>query len=176
MKPERNKVLDDKAAAVLKAAEPFGRGDVMPTDAIEKACGELRYTKHWTSIVKKFRKRLLRERRIALLPVNGVGYRFCTHDEQIHETSNRRQRRAVRQLRQTLREVGAVPKGELTTFQAFNQYFRLEQVRAQAKSLRDSMRDQEAKAVTKTLPFYGDSTPKRKAEANGEPETAAAKG
>jgi hypothetical protein len=106
--------LDHMAQAVLKEAEGLARGDLLAHETIEAAAGVGRYTEHWTSVVKKVRAGLLETRGIALLAVVGSGYRLCTPAEQVVECSRRRQRRALRQVRRGIQEVGATPNAELS--------------------------------------------------------------
>lgn len=108
------KFLDVMAAAVLKEAEALSRGDLLAHEAVERTAGVARYTEHWSSVVKKVRAGLLETRGIALLAVVGSGYRLCTPAEQVVECSRRRQRRALRQVRRGIQEVGATPNAELS--------------------------------------------------------------
>lgn len=139
--PEKD-VLKEMANAAYERAKELDRGDVIPWEAIEEAAGIERYSEHWTSVIKKLKRKFLDERGIALWAVAGVGLKLTTKDEQLNLITVKRQRRAVRQMSRSLQELGALPSLELTNNQRRLQAYRLDEMHRTRRLMKRSIRHQ----------------------------------
>lgn len=136
------KPKDEGAAKALekvwKHASNLGRGGVIVWEVIEKATGATRDESKTKSLVAKLKRRMERERGITLWSTPGVGYRLCTAAEQLVECSERRSRRAARQLRKGIEHVAAIPDGDLTSHQRTVRTQRVESNRRALRQVRAS--------------------------------------
>ncbi len=89
------------------------RGSVIPWTAIEQLMGRSREDRGGWTIIRAFRKRLLRDREIVTLPKDSVGLRLLTDQEAAREIPVLRQRKAYRQLNRALRETAAITPDRL---------------------------------------------------------------
>jgi hypothetical protein len=140
---KRKPVLDELAERAYATLAGLDRGQVVRTEALEEATGLRRYEGCWGSVVKRLKAHALERRNIALWAVPEVGYKLCTKDEQLKMVPSKRQRRAARQIARAVREVGALPAGELTLHQQQLRAAELEQMRRSQRQLRRHLREQE---------------------------------
>lgn len=98
-------------------ASAVSRDDVLTHEAIEHAAGIVRYSRHWNPLIGKLKRKLLKDRGIAVRPVDGVGYRLLTSAEQLVIPAEDRNARARRQLNRGIREVDSTPAEGLTAHQ-----------------------------------------------------------
>jgi len=103
--------------AVISAAADYQRGTVMPWSAIEVAMGRGRNEPGGWRIIKRARERILADREIVTVAVDGVGLRFLPDDQAAALVPIRRQKRAYRQLNRGLKETRAVRDQHLTDVQ-----------------------------------------------------------
>lgn len=142
----------DRAVKLIRSG--YRRGDVAPWAEIEGAAGFARGSQHWPA----FRHRLLRDFRrqtgIVLWPQNGVGWKLLTVDEQLRERSQKRHRRARRQLHKDAVELAALPDSELSARQREERARRVEAAREKVRDIERVRRRGEAllAATVSTLP------------------------
>jgi hypothetical protein len=103
-----SEALNRAVGPVLEYAAGLDRGDVLRLTDIERLSGCDRYTGNWNAIVSKIKKTIFRDRGIALRPLNGVGYAFCTNTEQVQWCFENRSRRQLRQACRGAAELNAV--------------------------------------------------------------------
>lgn len=127
---------------LVRVTSNLERGDVITHEAIERVSGVNRYTGPWNQIVRRFRRRVLKERGIAMLPVVQVGYHFCTQQEQLTVCAENRQRRAIRQVTRGCQEVGALPLEGLTDHQQRLKKFTMDAMKAERKAMKHALKDQ----------------------------------
>lgn len=104
--------------AVLSVIDGFGKGDIVPWSVIESAMNRPRTSVGGWTIIRRARKRLLRERQIVTLPEVEVGVRLLTDQQAAAEIPTMRQKRARRQINRGIRETDAVDVSMLTPWQA----------------------------------------------------------
>lgn len=114
---EAKEIFEDIVTNLLNKMASQDRGDVLPLETIERISKIRRYEKGWGTVIKKLKRKLLHTRGIALWPVPTVGYRLCTHEEQLCLLSVHRQKRATRQLTRSHRELAALEPAELSVYQ-----------------------------------------------------------
>jgi hypothetical protein len=139
---ERNKAAESTVAQLMDLAADYCRGQMLLFEDLERVAGVPRTSGRWSLILHKFRTRLLRERKVALLPKINVGYKLATHDEQLNFLPEQRQRKASRQLHRATEEVGALPPEELNTHQRRVQGFRLQSITTARLELLSQARQQ----------------------------------
>lgn len=149
-----NERLQEVANAILAHADTLSRGDTLLYADMERLSGLRRYiSPQWSALVRKVKRALLRDRKIALLPIRSVGYRFCLPEEQVNVIADMRLKKSSRQLTRTISEVGAVPASELTVHQQRTQTFRVDSTKQVRSALRRASKDQKnAASPTPTLP------------------------
>jgi hypothetical protein len=89
------------------------RGDVLLYDAMVEAGGFDRGSVHYPAFIKRIRNKILRERGIAIRPVNDVGYKLLTSVDQVVRCSKDRNRRISRQAFMASKEVANADVSEL---------------------------------------------------------------
>lgn len=152
MLKEENDLIRSAVDALLHLASQYHRGQVMPYDRIEAAGGVDRKHESWNTVVKKFRRRLLKEREIALRPVVNIGYELLTHRDQVRRCSSDRQRRMFRQAQKAIAEVGSVPSDSLGDHDRRLQMAQMDRLRNERKELRRSLREVENVKKSETIP------------------------
>ena len=110
-------VISDAVARVVSLLSPHKRGDVVSWEQIETAAGFERESTHWSAFNRRMRKCFRQNTGIVLWPVNGIGLKLLTTDEQLNMRSISRQRRAIRQLTRDVIELKALPDSELSDHQ-----------------------------------------------------------
>jgi hypothetical protein len=126
--------------AVFELAAPLDRGDTLTHESIREVLGLEPHEGRWDRIVHRALGRLLRERGIACLAEITVGYRLLTQGEQLNE-SERRMRRANRQLRRGRASVTLLPVKGLTVHQRRIRTSRIDLLKASEHQLNQSLRD-----------------------------------
>lgn len=109
--------VDEAVRVGLNLVGGYARGDVVPWATLEAAVGFVRYTEHWGAFLHRMRRDFRNVTGIVLWPVRDVGLELLTINDQLHKRSIARHRRAVKQLTKELRELDALPDGELTQHQ-----------------------------------------------------------
>lgn len=111
-------MIDRKYAAQVDAVWDslglYHKGTTVPWTAIEAAMGRTREDRGGWTIIRRVRRRLLRDRQIASLPDPTVGLRLLTDMEAATEIPTLRQKKARRQINRGLRETEAVDTSQLT--------------------------------------------------------------
>lgn len=115
---ESNK-YEAQVDAVWEAIGSFHKGTTVPWPVIEQAMGRLRYDRGGWTIIRRIRRKLLRERQIACLPDPTVGLRMLTDMESAQEIPELRQKKARRQINRGLRETEAIDVAQLTKNASF---------------------------------------------------------
>lgn len=100
--------------AVWESIGAYHKGTTVPWGTIEVAMGRHRDQLGGWTIVRRIRRRLLRDRQIASLPDPTVGLRLLTDMEAASEIPELRQKKARRQINRGLRETDAVDTSQLT--------------------------------------------------------------
>lgn len=159
-----NEALDQLTNTIFAQTTELDRGDIIPLEMIEEASGFGRYTESWSHLIIKLKRKMLADRAIALWSVRTIGYKLCTKDEQLNMTAEKRQRKAIRQLSRSLREVGALEPGELSIHMQHVRSIRLRDMLATRRLLKRQLRQQKSEARrTQTIPSVAAS--RRPAEA-----------
>lgn len=139
--------------AMVDHVKSLDRGDVVKFGDLETITGTERYAGRWVLYVQKMRRRILKERGIAMRPLVNVGYKLCTKDEQLKYCARNRQRRAVRQLNRGIAEVDHLPHDGLSLHQQRLRALTLDNLRHERRAVRRCMREQGAEIKrTETLP------------------------
>ena len=94
--------------SVWSAVASYTKGVTVPWKVIEQAMGRAREDRGGWHIIKRVRRRLLRDRQIASLPDVNVGLRLLSDMEAAREIPELRQKRARRQINRGLRETDAI--------------------------------------------------------------------
>lgn len=131
------KVATEKTVELIARHE---RGDIITFEAIEKATGLTRYGEGWNSTIQRTRKKVLRDRAIAVWPERNVGYKLLTKDEQLVKLPLERQRRAARQLTRSIQAVEAIPVGSLSLHQQNIQAMQRQALRLRRRTIRSGIR------------------------------------
>lgn len=100
--------------AVWDSLGLYHKGTTVQWTAIEAAMGRTREDRGGWTIIRRVRRRLLRDRQIASLPDPTVGLRLLTDMEAATEIPTLRQKKARRQINRGLRETEAVDTSQLT--------------------------------------------------------------
>lgn len=137
-----------------RLAEPMERGQVLTWDAMQKATGWDRSLPHFKTAFGRFRKDLLRQRSIALRPINGVGFKLLTHQEQVRRCAEDRHRKMFRQSQKAIREVEAVDGAILSDHDRRLQVLQLGRLVDERRTIRRSIKECVVSpgASTETLP------------------------
>lgn len=99
--------------ALMQMTEKFDRGQIISWDEIEKIAGD-RTENRSKYIIKKWLRRLEKEREIVTLCAVSIGVRLLTHRETATEIPKIRQRRAYRQIRRGIRQTKTVDPSRLS--------------------------------------------------------------
>lgn len=105
---------ESEVESVWESIAAYHKGTTVPWDTIEVAMGRHRDQLGGWTIVRRIRRRLLRDRHIASLPDPTVGLRLLTDMEAATEIPTLRQKKARRQINRGLRETEAVDASQLT--------------------------------------------------------------
>lgn len=162
---EAKDIYHDMLAALMVLVDPLNRGDVVAHESIEAAAGIKRYSERWGALIKKWRRRMSRERGISLVSVIDVGYKLATKEEQINVVPVKLQKQALRRNRRAINELACTPEGELSVHQRRVKHYRLEAMQTSNRLQRRSLRDQGKVAKTPTLPFRMGAKPAEQAAA-----------
>lgn len=107
---ERNPETDAAVSRLLKHAEGMKRGDVLRWEdfaRLARVASHRDGTGH--TIEQRFRKALLRDKRIATRGIPGVGIKLLEGVGQVVDVARERHRKMYRQAGKLTREVGVVP-------------------------------------------------------------------
>jgi hypothetical protein len=110
---ERIDEVTEAVEGLMKLSDQYERGQIVPWDRVEAIAGD-RTENRGKHIIKKWKKRLERERLIVTLVAPTVGVRLLTHRETATECPANRTRKAYRQVRRGLREVETVDDARLS--------------------------------------------------------------
>jgi hypothetical protein len=94
--------------SVWSAIAAYTKGVTVPWKVIEQAMGRAREDRGGWHIIRRVRRRLLRDRQITSLPDVRVGLRLLTDVEAVREIPELRQKKARRQINRGLREMEAI--------------------------------------------------------------------
>lgn len=100
--------------AVWELLGAYHKGTTVPWSAVESAMRRTREDRGGWTIIRRLRRRLLRDRQIASLPDPTVGLRLLTDMDAAREIPELRQKKARRQINRGLRETDAVDTSQLT--------------------------------------------------------------
>lgn len=121
--------------ALFEAARVKERSDVISFEEIEQATGVNRDDPRYSQLIKRFRRRMRKERGIAMRPVIDVGFRLLTSSEQVNQ--NDRWRKVSRQTYRAAQEIEAVDDTELSVTDRRVRIMQLERLaEARSQSLR----------------------------------------
>jgi len=109
-----DKKYDAEIDAVLDAVAVFPKGTTVPWTVIQSAMGRHRDEVGGWTIIRRVRRRLLRDRQVACLPDPTVGLRLLSDMEAATEIPELRQKKARRQISRGLRETDAIDTSQLT--------------------------------------------------------------
>lgn len=114
---QTNEILRLKVDAIVAFAVNLKRGDTLHHFDIEHVTGEQRYQGLWQQIIVAMKKRILRERGIALRAEPEIGYKFLTKEEQLTRCPKDRRERMIRQSNKAIAELRGLDGEELTMHQ-----------------------------------------------------------
>jgi hypothetical protein len=120
---------------------PLERGDILPHEDISRVLECEPHTQHYQWALEGLKRRLRKERHIAIWNVREIGYRLLSKEDQLH-VPIRRFRRAIRQVRKGRRDIECLPPENLTLHQQVVLGHRLEQSYEAERDLRRKVRDQ----------------------------------
>lgn len=133
-------VITDAVNRATGAMAAYKRGDVVAWQLIESLAGFARYTQHWPAFMRRVKRDVRRGRGITLVAVNGVGLKLETANEQLHDRSIRRHRRACRQMRMDIVELQALPDRELTVHERTAKHRKIDQAKHGRRAVLYSLR------------------------------------
>lgn len=148
MNLEKNPAITSAVESVM--AIVGSRGSILLWTEIERASETTRYQGSWSTIVKKVRERLRKERMQVTWSEKGVGLRLLTHEETVTLVPNARQKRMFRQAGRALKELATIPISSLSMTQRRLHASQIERLTAERKALRAARR--ELMQASKTLP------------------------
>jgi hypothetical protein len=98
--------------ALMSLANHIDRGQCMTWNQIESITGDRRGNRA-QYVIRKFMRRLERDREIVTLAAHNVGLRFLTDEELATEIPAIRQRKAYRQVRRAIKQTALVNHARL---------------------------------------------------------------
>ena len=150
MLKEAKDQIKEAVSSLLTLFASHQRGAIVTFEAMEQAIGQRRYEGQWAYIVRKFRRKFLKETGIALRPSIRVGYEILTPKDQLDWCPKNRQKRSRRQLSNCIKEVSGVSDESLTEHQRRTKALLLANVRHERRVISRCLREQ--KRPTETLP------------------------
>lgn len=117
------------------------RGSILRWDEIESTTGMTRYVAPWSTVLKKVRKRLLRDRNQAVWPETNVGLRLLTESETVRICPEKRQRRMYRQAGKAIQELASADPSKLSTRERILQESQIQNLEAERKKIRASVKE-----------------------------------
>lgn len=111
---ETKEAINAAVTTLTEQTADLKRGDILKWEEIEETTGIKRYTEHWSSMVKRWRRDLLRTRGIACWPEVTVGLRLLTNEEQVTVIGRKRTRKMFRQSSMAMREISAADSSQLS--------------------------------------------------------------
>lgn len=145
---ESKEAISLAVKALNEQTADLKRGDVLKWEEIEEIAGIKRYTEYWSSMLKRFRRDVLKTRRIATWAEKTVGLRFLTQQEQVRLIAEKRQRKMFRQSSMAMREISAADPSQLSVADKRLRIAQLDNLKVSRRSFRRGLR--EAKLVRKT--------------------------
>lgn len=151
---EPKDVISDAVASAVKIITPRKRGEIIAWEQIETAAGFGRESPHWGAFNKRMRRQVRQDTGIVLWPVNGIGLKLLSTEEQLHMRSIARQRRAIRQMTRDLVELKALPDKELSDHQRTVKYRKIDQGRTARRAVlySDKLAHMLSKPSTRDVP------------------------
>ncbi len=107
------KEVTDAVKELMKLSDRYERGQVVPWNEVEAIAGN-RTENRSRHVINKWRRKLEKEREIVTLVADMVGVRLLTHKETAKEIPSLRQRKAYRQIRRAIKQVGTVDDSRLS--------------------------------------------------------------
>lgn len=142
--------IKEAVEALMQATAAFERGSIVPWGLIEKHSGP--HLDHpGKYIVRKWMRRVEKEREILTLVSLGVGVRFLTHVEAATEIPHLRQRKAYRQVNRGFRQTSLIEVETLSDHQRKLLAFSRRNMASQRLELGRSVR----KAAKQVVPTEG---------------------
>ena len=109
---EKEDLVTEAVDALTVLAEKFERGQTIPWLDVEKISGP-RYDNRPRHIIRKWRKRLEKEREIVTLTHASVGVWLLTHAEVAEHIPRIRQKKAYRQINRAIKQTDLVDHSRL---------------------------------------------------------------
>ena len=140
-KEEHREALEN----LIAAASGLGRGNVITHELISEAIGfDPRDKDPYYYIVKRWRKHMLKEHKIATWPIKDVGWRLMTEQEQAEQYPRLRARKAGRQIRMGRDALNAMDDADLPPHVRALKHANLAILKEAQKTLRAKQQLQEA--------------------------------
>lgn len=140
-KEEHREALD----SLIAAAASLGRGDVITHELISEAIGfDPRDEKPYYYIVKRWRKHMLDEHKIATWPIKDLGWKLMTFQEQAEQYPRLRAKKAGRQVRMGRDALNAMDDADLAPHVRALKHANLAILKEAQKTLRAKQKLQEA--------------------------------
>jgi len=134
MRFQKDEVVAEALERLWEETAGMVRGDLISWERIEEAMQLPRDHSKVKNLVGKLKRRFERQRGITLWAEPTVGYRLCTTQEQLIVCSEKRSRRAGRQIRMGVGHMTAINDKELTRHQKI---IRTARVDSQKRALRE---------------------------------------
>lgn len=135
---------ENEVDAVWEAIGAFHKGTTVPWSLVESAMGRHRDDLGGWTIVRRVRRRLLRDRHITSLADPTVGIRLLTDMQAASEIPKLRQKKAKRQISRGLRETDAVDTAQLTRHAAVSLAIARRHMKAERLAISRSTRELES--------------------------------
>jgi hypothetical protein len=148
-KEENAKAVD----ALYSASADLVRGDVLQWAVVESTTGLTRESHRLWHVVRRFRKRLRKERGIACRPITNVGLRLLTESEQVRRCSEDRHRKMFRQSTIAMREIEAVVGENLSLVDRRLRLFSMDRLREERKQIRSAVKQIATVRKSETMPL-----------------------
>lgn len=140
---EQNPQIREWVEIILQYASYLNRGDILEYIAIEEATEGLnRSMPQWGTVVRKLKKRMLRDRGIDIVAVVNVGFRLRDPQDQLTNGTSSRQERARRNLRSGREVAEHLPDNELTHHQKRLKMMIADQIEEDERRLSEHLKSQ----------------------------------
>jgi hypothetical protein len=151
LKPESD-IIHEAISRLIVECASMTYNDTLTYETMEQAFGVKRYEGNWTYLVQKFRRRFQKIRGLVFRPVQNVGYRVCTQQEQAIDCMRQRKRRAARQIKRGIGEVECGSTNDLSPMMKAARAAGLEAARRERLDILRGLREQEETTRAATDP------------------------
>jgi hypothetical protein len=141
---QENDLLARKVQKLMDYCEHYERGATISHRKITEVTNEPYKGAQWGQMIRKWEKRLLKERNVALKNEHGHGYKLATIEEQLNEIPIRHQEKGIKQYKSGRKKATAIPVDNLTDNQRLIQTKRAQGMTTVMKGMRKELKVQRA--------------------------------